>query len=179
MVAVLLLSGAGLIYLSFFPRTTTIYVAAADLPAYWPVQQRDVRQLSVSSRNAPDDAITSRGNIVGRYTLRPVGQDTAFRSSAVGPEVPVETLERDLLVALPGNSETALGGQLRAGDRVDVALSPERIDGRSGVLTDVLVVDVRTSPPSVVLALDREEQALLSELAGTTLPVLLRRPPSP
>jgi Flp pilus assembly protein CpaB len=177
--AVLLVMVLGVSYLTIFPHTTTVYVAAADLPAYWPIEQRDVRRLTVDTRSAPDDAITDRNSLVGRYTMESTEQDEPFERSGVGPAVPPDALRQTVLVALPGGPEVHLGGRLAPGDRVDVALSAVNVSVQGSVLEDVLVVDVRTSPPSVVLALDVKEQSLLSALAGTTRPMVMRRPNVP
>jgi Flp pilus assembly protein CpaB len=167
---------SGTVYLSSKRRTVEAYVATADLPAYHQIQERDLRQIPVSTTAMPDDPVVDRDTALGRYTLGVVDQDQPLRRSALGPVLADGALNGLGLVALARDAEVSMGGMLRSGDRVDLLLSPTTPrPGSAPILSNVLVLDIRDN--AVMLAISTVDEQALSAVRGSSHPVLVRRAP--
>ncbi|GAB3425700.1 hypothetical protein GCM10027569_63800 [Flindersiella endophytica] len=173
---ILSLAAIGFTYLSVTSDEKQIYVAARDIPPYHQLTQADLRLASRSRREVPKKAVEEgkRNDLLGAYTLSALGQDKPFSTSMVGPHVPDGSLDGRVMVALAASPETALGGRLGRGDRVDVLLSSEAPTD-SVRLNDVLVVDVLDTKrgDSVVLGIkSSDEDHLLTGYAGSKVLVI-------
>ena len=96
---------------------TRVFVAAADLDAGHVLGRRDFAETEVhaSRRLIAGLERTDRGAPIGRVLRTPVRAGAAIPIDAVGGALAVG---RD--VTIPVTPEHALGGAIRAGDRVDV-----------------------------------------------------------
>jgi hypothetical protein len=80
------------------------------------------------------------------------------------------------VIALARDAEVSMGGMLRAGDRVDLLLSPITPGpAPAQILPNVLVLDVRDN--AVVLAVSTVAEQELSAVRGSSHPLLVRRVP--
>ncbi len=171
---VAVVTGVGITYLGVWPRMTSVYAPASDLPAYWQLQKRDVRSITVPARDVPDDAVRSRSDLIGRYTQTAVEQDKPFISSRLGPQLPSRALSGLRILAFEATVAASSGGALVAGDRADM-LIPQ--PAGQIAIPDVLVVDERRRPAAVVVALTESQQRRLAAVRGSVRPLLVRLPP--
>lgn len=176
LILVVVLASAGAFYLGLPGRSTTACVAAADLPAFHQLEERDVTCLALPTRSVGSDAIDNSELISGRYTLRATAKDSIISGRALGPLLPADTLDGMSILALPYDSTTAVGGTLAAGDTA-VVMVPREETGTVGRLDDVLVLAVRKEEAAVILALDRIQRELLLERGSVQDAVLLRTQP--
>jgi Flp pilus assembly protein CpaB len=119
-------------------------VAARDIPPYTQITRDDVKVTDVPTAAIPPDAITKLDAILGKYLKSPVYKGDVIRSARIaavtGPEslmsAKVTELGRPDLraFALPYTAENGVGGEIKAGDRVDiVARVPANSPGECGV----------------------------------------------
>jgi Flp pilus assembly protein CpaB len=144
-VVVAFIAVGGIAYLSFTSGAEEVYVADGDLPAYHQITERDVEIKLVDRHRLSADAVRDRDTLLGRYTLASIRQDQPFQSGQLGPHLPEATITDKAIVALPWSPETAIGGRLARGDRVDILLSSNNNPGAQAAglkLTNVLVLDV-------------------------------------
>lgn len=126
-------------------RTVPVVVALRDLAPYQRVTVADVQMRDWPMASVPADAARRIEDVVGRYTRDAIyaGEVIRGRRLAAGGESGL--LAADLTdlkdptlraFALPYDAESAVGGQLHPGDRVDLVASV-RIDTGKGVFLGV------------------------------------------
>ncbi|MFN3763402.1 MAG: SAF domain-containing protein, partial [Anaerolineae bacterium] len=99
-------------------------VPARDLPPYHVITAGDLIVASIPARRVTAETVRNAQDLVGRYTLQtlPAGRPLS-RDQVVA--VPDPALITDTLaVAVPADATTILGGVLRPGDVVAVAVVP-------------------------------------------------------
>ncbi len=170
-------AAGGAAYLTYFPRTRTVYVAAVDLPAFHQLTEADVRKVDLSTKAIPAEPVIDRDSVLGRYTLAPVGQDAAMDKTKLGPVLVGGWLASRRLVAVESSTETNLGGALARGDVVDVLLSPTSAEGTAVTIDGVLVVDVRPAPPAVLIAVTQQQESRWMTLRGMSQVTIARVKP--
>lgn len=129
-----------------FNETVPVVVAVKDLAPYQQVGRDDIKVADVPAVSVPKDSISKPEQVVGRYT-----RDTVFTGEIIRVKRLAEPRgDRGLLAAqvtdlkdpalrafaLPFDPASAVGGEIRAGDRVDIIASV-RIDAGAGLSVGV------------------------------------------
>lgn len=117
-----------------------IPVPVRDLPAYHQIQLTDLAPKKSSAKT-----LTS---IVNRYTLTPVPKDKRLSKDKLGPKVDTAHISNTVAIGIPATPAMVLGGNLEAGDIVDVIIVPAATKSEpqltSVLLPDILVLDVKS-----------------------------------
>ena len=129
-------------------------VPTRDLPPYHVITAGDLVTAPIPARRVTTEAMRNAQDLLGRYTLQaaPAGRPL-HRDQVVA--VPDPALITDTLaVAIPADATTILGGALRPGDVVAVAVVPAEDTATPVSLFDaVLVLDVRQAEEGKVVIL--------------------------
>jgi len=129
------------LYLGLHEPQTRLHipVPVRDLPAYHQIQLTDLVQKKSSAKT-----LTS---IVNRYTLNPVPKDKPLSKDKLGPKVESDRISNTVAIGIPATPAMVLGGNLEAGDIVDVIIVPAATKSEpqltSVLLPDILVLDVK------------------------------------
>lgn len=129
-------------------------VPARDLPPYHVITAADLVTASVPARRVTAETVRSAQDLLGRYTLQAASAGQPLHRAQV-VAVPDPALITDTLaVAIPADATTILGGALRPGDVVAVAVVPAGDAVTPVSLLDaVLVLDVRQAEEGKVVVL--------------------------
>jgi Flp pilus assembly protein CpaB len=176
MLVVVLLASAGAVYLGVAGRTSNVCIAAADLPAFHQIEERDVTCLPMPSRTVPQDAIHTAELSLGRYTLEATKKGAEIMATGIGPRLSADRLDGVSIVALAYSPATAVGGSIAPGDMA-VLLIPEDKGTRALHIEDVLVLASRESSESVVVALGSAQTQAFLDHGQANGVVLLRSSP--
>ena len=124
--------------------TTTVYQAAADLPAYSVIEEGDLRAVEVPEKWIATSATQNLQGVVGRRVAYNVAEGTYLGDDMVLPASALNDDERE--IALTVDAKTGIAGRVRSGDFVDVyaVFGEDAATGSSKVLVrNVRVVSVR------------------------------------
>lgn len=177
-VAAVLALCAGALYLSAASRTTEAFSAATDLPAFHQIREVDIRLSNLTDADVPDDAITDREAILGRYTISRIPQDTAFGQTALGPQIPTGELNGKRIVGVTPTLETTAGWSLAPGDLVDITFGIASAAATKGVtLANVRVLDISEDRGKLVLALSEHDLAQYAQRAPSPSLLISRAVP--
>lgn len=129
-------------------------VPVRDLPPYHVITAGDLTTASVQLRGVRDEAVRDAQALIGRYTLQAAPAGEPFLRGHV-VAIPDPALITDTLaVAIPADAATILGGALRPGDVVAVAVVPAGDANAPAILFDaVLVLDVKQVEEGKVVVL--------------------------
>ncbi len=129
-------------------------VPARDLPPYHIITAGDLITASIPARRVTAETVCNAQDLIGRYTLQALPAEQAVRRGQV-VAVPDPALITDTLaVAIPADSATILGGALRPGDVVAVAVVPiEEATAPVRLFDAVLVLDVKQAEGGKVVVL--------------------------
>ena len=158
-------AGAGLVVLNLnnrFNEAVTLPVAAVDIPPYTVITADLYKMQDVPEASVPKDAVLNMKEIEGKYTRETIYAGEPIREARlarISGSAAVLTAKLTSLgnpdlraFALPYTPDSAAGGKVVPGDRVDIVASV-RMDSQSGTVgfgkvigANVLVLDV--SQPS-------------------------------
>jgi Flp pilus assembly protein CpaB len=150
-----------------------VWVASADFPAYRQLSRTDVRLAWVRASALPRDPLSKDAVVLGRYSLAAAGRGKALSAAAVGPALPVGSLQGRSVVSLSASAADIGGALVARGGRIDVLLSSTATEEpRSGVMNDAIVLDVRPlggQPDAyiVVLGVPASSESVLLAAGGT------------
>lgn len=151
-VFITLISGiSGYLYLEDQLEKTHIYipVLVRDVSAYYPIQTKDLMQKKYSVQKLSSDTLKQSQELLGHYTLIPLEKQKPLKQQQIGPKINIAHLKDKSIIGIPGNLELTLGGNLQAGDFIDIQLLPMKQQANliSSVITfsDILVLDVKTN----------------------------------
>ena len=139
----------GAIYLYFRESKTriTIPVARRDLPAYHQIQASDLTDKTSTDRKLTSNTLKRPQDIVGRYTLTNISKNEPLKKDKLVPVEDIHLITNTIALAIPATPDMVLGGNLRAGDVVDIMLISERIQEKSIPksinFNKILVLDVK------------------------------------
>jgi hypothetical protein len=124
--------------------TVRLPVPAKALPAYRPIVADDIIEADVSETQVPVDAARAREEIIGQCPFKPLpARDPVPRSLLTDPE----RLANTTAIGIPATPAMVLGGNLQAGDVVDLILVPAAADAQPAptpaLFEGVLVLDVK------------------------------------
>jgi len=161
-----------------------VYAAAADLPAFHQITQLDIRTVPVRGSVPPAGTTADRNDLLGKYTLVALAQDELVRLDHLGPVLRSGALDGMRVASLPLAPANSASGVVALGDRVDVILSSTATTGspRSGVLREVLVLDLRSAgaasePVILIAAVPPSDESTLTAAGGTARFFLVRVSP--
>lgn len=123
------------------PQTRQLIpVPVRDLPAYHQIQLTDLVQKKSSAKTL--------SSIVNRYTLTPVPKHKPLSKDKLGPKVESDRISNTVAIGIPATPAMVLGGNLEAGDIVDIIIVPTATKSEpqltSVLLPDILVLDVKS-----------------------------------
>lgn len=129
-------------------------VPARDLPPYHVITAGDLMTASIPARQVAEATARTAQDLVGHYTLQPAPAGKPLRRDQVVAVPDPALITNTLAVAIPADSTTTLGGALRAGDVVAVAVVPtENATSPVKLLDAVLVLDVRQTEEGEIIVL--------------------------
>ncbi len=129
-------------------------VPALDLPPYRIITAGDLMTASIPARQVAEVTARTAQDLVGHYTLQPAPAGKPLRRDQVVAVPDPALITNTLAVAIPADSTTTLGGALRAGDVVAVAVVPtENATSPVKLLDAVLVLDVRQTQEGEIIVL--------------------------
>ncbi|MGB9872580.1 MAG: SAF domain-containing protein [Anaerolineae bacterium] len=129
-------------------------VPARDLPPYRVITASDLLTATLPQRQADAESIRDPAGLLGHYTLEtlPAGKPVRPEQLVAIPDPALIT--NTVAVAIPADAATILGGALRPGDVVAVAVVPADATAAPVRLLDaVLVLDVRQMEHEMVVLL--------------------------
>ncbi len=116
-----------------FSETAPVVVAVKDIPPYTMVKKDDLKVANVPRVSIPKDAVFKVQEVEGRYFRAPVLANEVVRKGRIADVRGdrglmsarlTELGRKDLRAfALPYDSVSAVGGEIRDGDRVDIVAS--------------------------------------------------------
>lgn len=125
-----------------------IPVPVRDLPAYHQIQPTDLVQRKVSAKTLTLATLKESKRIVNLYTLTPVLKDKPLSKDKLSPQVDTARLSDTVAIGIPATPAMVLGGNLEAGDIVDVIVPPAatKLEPQLPplVLRNILVLDVKS-----------------------------------
>jgi Flp pilus assembly protein CpaB len=147
---VFLVGIGGALYLWWHETQSNIRipVPVRDLPMYYQIQPNDLVQRTHSSRQVTSTTLRETTQIVGRYTLVEVPQGKPLNDVQLGPGVNTMLISNTVAIGIPATTATVLGGNLQAGDVVDLFFAPVASEGQFSLtppmFENLLVLDVKT-----------------------------------
>ncbi len=174
------------------PQTTSILVAARDLPAGAVIGEGDLRvEQSPVSRTLQAALVSDRSQVVGKATARPIASGEPILTSSLAQGLPLE--EGEMAVALPVLDRVYLPYQVRAGDRgflYAIAAGPGAVQQSVLVSEKVRVLavvrapqqagagpQVEGPPTNVTIAVPRGEADLVARAIAQNIVALVLLPP--
>ena len=133
-------------------ETVLLPVPVRDLPAYYVIAEEDLTMVPFPSRQIANGTILTAKELVGQLTREPLlANQPIRREQVVG--VPDPVLVQDAFaVGIPADEATILGGALRPGDVVTLAVMPsQNVDTPTVLLDTVLVLDIRSQDDTGVV----------------------------
>jgi Flp pilus assembly protein CpaB len=129
------------------PEQVDVAVPVTSLPAYHVIQRTDVAAIKLEADSVPAGAFDAATKLVGLYTLVPVEAYKPLTAEQVHT-VPNPTLLGDTVTfGIAASADMVLGGNLKAGDVVDILLVPPMTDAQPSPtpipFPNILVLDVK------------------------------------
>jgi len=170
---------AGIVFVNYtseFNESVSVPVAAVDIGPYQKITATMIKTVEIPRISLPKDALTKVDDIVGRWTNATILAGETIRSARLASVSGQDSVlaakltslgKPDLRAfALPWEPETAVGGEIVPGDRVDIIASV-RMESQKGTIgfgkivgRNVLVLDVvkpSQGKPSLIVALTPQE----------------------
>lgn len=168
----------GYFYLQKYESQTKVSlpIPVRDLPAYHQIQTSDLMQQNYPARTVSKTTLRKSTEILGRYTLTTIPREKPLSqkqlSSKLEPQR-AKLLADTVAIGIPATPALVLGGNLQAGDVVDITLISEATkelpSPKSLKFDNILVLDIKTvssnkssqNTPSefvVVIAMPRQRQ---------------------
>lgn len=143
------------------PSLVSLPVFKKDVSPYHVITPDDLSMKQVDMNTVSSVIVSSNKELVGHYTLALViAQQPIFVNQVSSQAEPSDLVYKTLAVAIPANSATTFGGNLRAGDVVSLAVVPLSNAASSSqkptiLFTQLLVLDVKSGggQPVIVLAI--------------------------
>ncbi len=158
-----------------------IQVPNRDLPAYYQIKPGDLRSKIYAKKSIYSKTLKKSQEILGRYTLVKIPQKKPLTEKQLSPKIDPTRLVDTVTVGIPATPAMMLGGNLKAGDIVDITLVPTSTKATSLsspiVFPNILVLDVKSAPQTnalstsvIVVALPfKRQQEFASKSSGATL----------
>jgi Flp pilus assembly protein CpaB len=171
----------GATYLETQPKIE-IQLPKRDLPAYYLIKPGDLSSKAYAKKDIPSSILTKSQELVGRYTLTKIPQQKPLTEKLLSSKIDPNRLVDTVAVGIPATPAMILGGNLQAGDTVEMILVPTTTKAESlpspMVFPNILVLDVKsvsqasassTSVVVVALPLKRQQEFACKSLGATFL----------
>jgi hypothetical protein len=157
-----------------------IQVPNRDLPAYYKIKPGDLRSETYAKKDISSQVLKNSQELVGRYTLTKIPKQKLLTEKLVSSKIDSNRLVDTVVVGIPATPAMILGGNLQAGDTVEMTLVPTTTKAESlpspVVFSNILVLDVKSvsqasasSTSVVVVALpSKRRQEFASKSPGAT-----------
>lgn len=129
-----------------FNETTPVVVAARDLAPFQVITKDDIKVQEIPTVSVPDDAVKRPEDVVGKYTRDAIYAGETIRQKRLAEargdrgllSAQITELQDPTIraFALPYEPVTAVGGEVKPGDRVDIIASV-KIDAGGGMTVGV------------------------------------------
>lgn len=174
---IILLAGAGVLWLNANQTIQSLTVPTQNLPAYYLLSAADVTTKVVKNAEIPKDALPVSALAASRYTNQPLASGQTIQESHLLPMTNSALVSDTVPVSIPATPALAFNGQLAPGAMVTVWAITD--SGQAEPLIDeLLVLDVQKvdgqgetvgnlSPYVIVLAVPRPKQAEVLTAAAT------------
>lgn len=173
----------GAVYLGWHESQTriSISVPVRELPAYHQIQPSDLTKKTYTARNLPSKTFKQPQDIVGRYTLTNIPKQKPLTDKQLSSKIDPARLTDTIAVGISATPAMTLGGNLQAGDIVDITLVPVTTKTGSSpspiLFPNILVLDVKlvsqansSSTSVVIIALPlKRQQEFANKSFGATL----------
>ena|SRR5216683_3048190 len=144
------------IWMANKPTRVSLPLPNQNLSPYHVIMSNDVSMKWVDKNNVTVDTVHDMQNLIGHFTLTPILANQPIRENQIGPKPdPPSLILNTLAVAIPVNSATIIGGNLRAGDVVSMAVVPlsNTTSMPTIVFETILVLDVKSTGDQTVIVL--------------------------
>lgn len=170
-----------------------IWVPNRELSAYTQIKPADLTERIVPARSIASETVKDMDKIRDRYTVATVPKDKPINKNQLGPELTPDQkklLQNTVLIGIPSTPAMILGGNLQAGDLVDIAIVQEATEKqpnpKSVQFDNTFVFDIKPSSPTtaaaspspelvVVLAIPAQRQAEFSRSIVRKKVILARK----
>ena len=183
-VSLICLIGLSVIQQKEIPKVS-VPALKRDLPVYHRITSDDYGYQSLEQAAVPADALRTDDEVPNHYTLQAMSSGSVIRRPQVQNVENPDRLLGTVTMAIPATSAMTLGGNLRAGDSIDVALA---VDAAKPIgectLENIIVLDVRAtlgevekaeSPFIIVLALPQNCSQTFANKAELGKLIITRR----
>lgn len=124
-----------------------IDVPARELPAYYQIKSSDLIKKDYITRNLPSKTLKNTKEIIGRYTLTKIPEKKPITEKQLNSKIDPTRLANTIAVGIPATPAMTLGGNLQAGDIVDITFVPPTTKLGSlpspKVFSNIVVLDVK------------------------------------
>lgn len=142
--------GALILFILGHRSPVTIPVPAQDLPPYHLVHPGDLIAKSFDPDELNPSILRDESAIPGHYTLKSFSKGRPIHGDLLGPAVDRNLLAGTTAIGIPATGAMILGGNIHAGDVVDVIIPTvpglPRANSRPVLPDHVLVLDVKPTP---------------------------------
>jgi len=144
----------GFIYLQWVEGQSQVklWVLNRDLPAYTQIKPTDLAEKTVPDRTISPEVVKEVDKLRDRYTIAEVPKDKPISKKQLGPELTADQkklLQNTVLIGIPATPAMFLGGNLQAGDRVNVMVVQEATkkqpNPQSILFSNTFVFDVKSN----------------------------------
>lgn len=142
----------GYLYLQKYESKTKVSlpVLVSDLPAYHQISNSDLKYHKYSKKAISKVTLREPAEILGRYTLTAIPREKALSQKQLSPKLDpqkVKLLADTVAIGIPATPALILGGNLQAGDVVDITLISEATEElpspKSFKFDNILVLDIK------------------------------------
>lgn len=152
---VALFAGGVYVYTNTTIEPVTAYEFARDIPVNTKIDSTDLKQVKIPKSAVQDNMVLNPKDIVGKYNNTKVynGEYVMKKNLVKKEDVdPFESIDltKLRLITIPANYETALGGDIQRGDRIDLIYVGKESKGDKNftyaktIMKDVLVYATNT-----------------------------------
>jgi len=132
--------------------TIAVPVTSRDLPPYHLIAPADLTLKPIEAVRLPPDALREDSTIINHYTLQAISAGSVIRQGQIEAVSNLSWFTGTIAIGIPATPAMVLGGNLRAGDVVDLILVPAKAEAQSPpspvLFENILVLDVRPLPES-------------------------------
>lgn len=96
----------------------TAYELKADVAAYEPLTEEDVRKITMPERWLPETAVTDLGRLRGRIAVNPLQEGSLLQTGMLAERPALEPGQQEIAIMI--DSATGVAGKINPGDEVNV-----------------------------------------------------------
>jgi Flp pilus assembly protein CpaB len=151
----------GFIYLQWAEGQSRVklWVPKHDLSAYTQIKPTDLTEKIVLGRTISPEIVKEIDKLRNHYTLVAISQENPISKNQLGPVLTLNhqtLLNNAFLVGIPATSSMTLGGNLKAGDIVDLTLVPFANKDRSSaspiMFPNIIILDFKLDASNHLLS---------------------------